>query len=76
MRPYLYYEYKGSWQSNLFPTAIEIPTVKQPSAQQRIDHHVYNLQGRMMRTVTDAKDPFSGLPKGIYIYQGKKYFKR
>jgi hypothetical protein len=26
--------------------------------------------------VTDAKDPFSGLPKGIYIYQGKKYFKR
>jgi hypothetical protein len=50
--------------------------VKQPSAQQRIDHHVYNLQGSVMRTVTDAKDPFSGLPKGIYIYQGKKYFKR
>jgi hypothetical protein len=26
--------------------------------------------------VTDMRDPFSGLPKGLYIYQGKKYLKR
>ena len=76
MRPYMYHDYTGSWQTNLFPTAIEIPTVKQPTVQQRVDHHVYDLRGRVMRKATDAKDPFSGLPSGLYIYQGKKYLKR
>ncbi|MBQ4387967.1 MAG: hypothetical protein II822_10245 [Prevotella sp.] len=76
MRPYMYHDYTGSWQTTLFPTAIEIPTMKQPTVQQRIDYHVYDLRGRVMRTATDAKDPFSGLPSGLYIYQGKKYIKR
>jgi hypothetical protein len=30
----------------------------------------------VVRKVTDMRDPFSGLPKGLYIYQGKKYLKR
>ena len=76
IRPYLYHEYIGFWQGNAFPTAIKVPTMEQPSLQKQMDTNVYDMQGRVVRKVTDMKDPFSGLPRGIYIYQGSKYLKR
>ena len=76
--PYMYYEYVGAWAGTPYPTttAIQLPTKDQPSLQKRMDGHVYDMQGRVIRKVTDAKDPFSSLPRGFYIYQGKKYLKR
>jgi len=41
-----------------------------------MDAIVYDIQGRVARKVTDMKDPFSGLSRGFYIYQGKKFLKR
>jgi len=76
IRPYLYYEYLGFWEATTFPTAIKVPTVEQPSLKNRFDPNVYDMQGRMVRRVTDVNDPFSGLPNGLYIYQGTKYIKR
>lgn len=77
IRPYMYFDYTGEWQGNPFPTAIKIPTVEhQPSLQKRMDTNVYDLQGRMVRRAADMKDPFNGLPRGIYIYQGAKYLKK
>ena len=71
-----YYEYIGSWQNNSFPTSIKMPSVEKPSLQQRLDTNVYDMRGRVVRRVTDMKDPFNGLPHGVYIYQGAKYLKR
>ena len=60
-----------------FPTAIKVPTVEhQPSLQKRLDFNVYDLRGRMVRRMADVKDPFNGLPRGVYIYQGSKYLKK
>ena len=75
LRPYMYYEYVGGWSANPITTAIEIPMVKKPSLKDRMDHNIYDIQGRMVSKVTDTKDPFSGLPRGLYIYQGKKHLK-
>ena len=33
---------------------------------------VYDLQGRVVRTVTAGVPAFNGLPAGVYIYAGKK----
>jgi hypothetical protein len=78
VRPTVYHEYIGDWPITLLQTttAIQVPTVEQPSMQNRIDPNVYDIHGRMVRMATDTKDPFSGLPRGIYVYQGKKYIKR
>lgn len=77
VRPYLYYEYEGDWHANPYlTTAIEVPTVKKPSLKDRMDRNIYDMQGRVVRMVTDAEDPFSGLPRGLYIYQGAKYIKK
>lgn len=76
LRPYIYYDYQGKWTTTPYTTAIQIPTVKQPTAKEHINPNVYDMQGRMVRRVTDHQDPFSGLPHGLYIYQGKKYLKR
>ena len=76
LRPYMYYEYVGGWFTNPIATAIEIPTVKKPSLNSRMDHNIYDLQGRVVGKVTDTQNPFSGLPRGLYVYQGKKYVKR
>jgi hypothetical protein len=76
LRPYLYHEYIGSWPGELFPTAIQIPTTAKPSMQKRMDMKVYDMHGRIVRSVTNAKDPFSGLPHGLYIYHGAKYLKK
>ncbi len=78
LRPYLYYEYVGAWEGTPYPTttAIQLPTKDQPSLQKRMDAIVYDMQGRVARKVTDMKDPFSGLSRGFYIYQGKKFLKR
>lgn len=77
IRPYLYFDHNGEWQGSPFPTAIKIPTVKHSSSvQKRMDTNVYDLQGRMVRRAADVKDPFNGLPRGIYIYQGSKYLKK
>ena len=70
---YIYDEYIGSRQGHPFPTAIRVPEVKQPSLKKRMDSNIYDAQGRVVRRVTDAKDPFSGLPRGLYTYQGFKY---
>lgn len=72
----MYYDYIGSWQDKPFPTSIRVPSVEKPSPQQRLDTNVYDMRGRVVRRVTDMKDPFSGLPHGVYIYQGAKYLKR
>lgn len=77
VRPFMYYEYVGNWQLNPFlTTAIQIPSMKQPSLKQRMDYNVYDMQGRVVSRVTDVQNPFSGLPRGIYIYQGTKYIKK
>ena len=76
LRPYVYYDYIGQWATSSYTTAIQIPTVKQPTAKEHVDPNVYDMQGRIVRRVTDHQDPFSGLPHGLYIYQGKKYIKK
>ena len=76
VRPYVYDEYIGSLMVNPFPTAILVPSLNHPSLQKRMDSNIYDMQGRVVRKVTDTKDPFSGLPVGIYLYQGTKYLKR
>jgi hypothetical protein len=74
--PYVYYDYLGYWEATPYVSAIKVPTVAQPSLKKRIDPNVYDLQGRVVRKATDLQDPFIGLPKGIYIYQGVKYIKK
>ena len=78
LRPYLYYEYIGAWEATPHPTttAIQLPTKNRPSLQQHKDTIVYDMYGRVVRKITDMKDPFSGLSRGLYIYQGKKFLKR
>lgn len=76
LRPYLYNDYYGAWQATPYPTAIQLPTMTKPSLKHHKDNKVYDMKGRVVRSVTDAKDPFSGLPQGVYIYQGAKYLKR
>ena len=34
---------------------------------------VYSLDGRLLRTVKTAREAISGLPKGVYIINGKKF---
>ena len=75
-RPYMYYEYIGGWHANPIATAICVPTVTKPSLKQRMDLNVYDAQGRVVNRATNTQDPFSGLPRGLYFYQGKKYIKR
>jgi hypothetical protein len=74
--PFMYDEYVGAWQPTPFPTAIQVPTVGKVSPQQRIDPNIYDMQGRVVCRVTNLKDPFNGLSRGIYVYHGKKYIKR
>ena len=76
LRPYLYFDYVGLWESEPYVTAIKVPTVDKPSLQKQPDYNVYDMHGRVVRRVTDVRDPFSGLPHGLYIYQGSKYLKR
>ena len=76
VRPYLYDEYIGNMLGTPYPTAIQVPTTNHPSLEKRQDPNIYDMQGRMVRRVTDKQDPFSGLPAGIYLYQGAKYIKR
>ena len=76
VRPYLYEEYIGYEKGHKFPAAIQVPEVKQPSLQKRMDYNIYNARGHVVRKVTDVNDPFNGLPRGLYIYQGSKYLVR
>jgi hypothetical protein len=76
MQPYLYFEHLGFWKTNEYPTATKVPTVTKPSLQKPSDYNVYDMHGRVVRRVTNVHDPFSGLPNGLYIYQGEKYLKR
>lgn len=76
LRPYLYFDYLGLWEPETYPTAIKIPTTDKPSMQKQPDYNVYDMHGRVVRRVTDVHNPFSGLPHGLYIYQGAKYLKR
>lgn len=76
VRPYLYDEYIGNMLGTPYPTAIQVPTTNHPSMEKRTDPNIYDMQGRVVRRVTDVQDPFSGLPAGIYLYQGAKYIKR
>ena len=76
MEPHLFYNFYGEWEHQTFPTSIKVPTIQTPSMQKRMDPNVYDMQGRMVRRVTDTADPFNGLPRGLYIYQGNKYLKR
>ena len=76
LRPYLYIEYLGVRETNPYPTAIKVPTAEKPSLQKHTDYNVYDMHGRVVRKVTDVHNPFSGLPRGLYIYQGNKYLKR
>jgi hypothetical protein len=72
----LYDEYIGNMLGTPYPTAIQVPTTNHPSMEKRTDPNIYDMQGRVVRRVTDVQDPFSGLPAGIYLYQGAKYIKR
>ena len=74
--PYLYEEYTGKFQVSSYPTAIQLPKTGHQSLQKHADTNIYDMQGRLVRRVTDSQDPFSGLPRGVYLYQGLKYLKR
>ena len=76
LRPFQYFDFVGLWEPTPYPTAIRIPTAEKPSLQKQTDYNIYDMQGRVVRRVTNLQDPFSGLPNGLYIYQGSKYFKR
>ena len=76
LRPYLYFEFVGLWEPSPYPTAIKVPTVTTASLEKHTDFNVYDMHGRVVRRVTDVHNPFSGLPHGLYIYQGAKYLKR
>lgn len=76
IRPYLYFDYTGEQQGSPYPTTIKMPTVERLTVQKRMDTNVYDMHGRLIRRAADVKDPFNGLPRGIYIYQGAKYLKR
>ena len=77
LQPYKYYEYMGFWQPTPYTTAIKVPSVQTSvSMQKRMDSNVYDMHGRVVRKVTDMQDPFSGLPRGLYVYQGTKFIKR
>lgn len=51
------------------PSAIKVASDGKASAG---DRAVYDLQGRVVRTVTGGVPAFNGLPAGVYIYGGKK----
>ena len=76
LHPYLCFDFVGLWKSTPYPTAIRIPTVTKTSLDKHTDYNIYDMHGRMVRRATNLNDPFSGLPNGLYIYQGSKYLKR
>ena len=62
-----YYLKKGL-QGVVTPTAIrDIQTTKEGVVK------VYSLDGRLLRTVKDSREATSGLPKGIYIINNRKF---
>ena len=62
-----YYIRKGL-QGVVTPTAIrDIQTTKEGVVK------VYSLDGRLLRTVKDSHEATSGLPKGIYIINNRKF---
>ena len=62
-----YYIRKGL-QGVVTPTAIrDIQTTKEGVVK------VYSLDGRLLRTVKDSREATSGLPKGIYIINNRKF---
>ena len=77
LRPFIYYDFLGNWEITPFTTtAIQVPTVKHPSVKEYVDPNIYDMHGRIVRRVTNHQDPFAGLPRGLYLYQGSKYLKR
>jgi hypothetical protein len=76
LHPYLCFDFVGLWKSTPYPTAIRIPTVTKTSLDKHTDYNIYDMHGRVVRRATNLNDPFSGLPNGLYIYQGSKYLKR
>lgn len=76
MQPLISYTYAGEIDHISFPTSIKVPMTQIPSIEKRLDPNVYDVQGRVVHRVIDTSDPFSGLPAGLYIYQGNKYLKR
>jgi len=77
LRPFIYYDFLGNWEMTPFTTtAIQVPTVKHPSVKEYVDPNIYDMHGRIVRRVTNHQDPFAGLPRGLYLYQGSKYLKR
>jgi len=76
IRLYTYDEYLGYSPGYKFPTAIRLPQVNQPSLKNQMDFNVYDVQGRVLRKVTDLRNPFCGLPHGLYIWHGSKYLVR
>ena len=76
LRPYLYCDYIGFGAANSYPTSIKVPTVAKPDVKKSLDANIYDMRGRVVRRVMDAKNPFSGLSHGVYIYQGAKYLIR
>jgi alpha-amylase len=62
-----YYIRKGL-QGVVTPTAIrDIQTTKEGVVK------VYSLDGRLLSTVKDSREATSGLPKGIYIINNRKF---
>ena len=76
LHPYLCFDFVGLWEPTPYPTAIRIPTVTKASLDKHTDYNIYDMHGRVVRRATNLNDPFSGLPNGLYIYQGSKYIKR
>ena len=76
IRLYTYDEYLGCSPGYKFPAAIRLPRVNQPSLRNQMDFNLYDVQGRVLRKVTDVRNPFCGLPHGLYIWHGCKYLVR
>ena len=62
------YYIRNGLQGVVSPTAIRsIQTSKEGIVK------VYSLDGRLLRTAKDSQEATSGLPKGIYIVNNRKF---
>ncbi len=63
-------DFDSSWDDQCNAVATGIGNIT--TASKEADHHVYDLDGRVIRTNSQAED-IKGLNKGIYVYNNKKY---
>ena len=63
-------DFDSSWDDQCNAVATSIRNIT--TARKEADHHVYDLDGRVVRNNSQTED-IKGLNKGIYVYNNKKY---